>query len=134
MKDLFLNAITKPPEVLINSFVCLCVCFFLHLSLLALFPPYSFIWHPRVVPYVLITNENLETYLTCWRQSSMNCSIMLEKISTSTKSFITICTFYRFWGCIVSRWGVTGVPHDMLFKHGFSKKAFATLVTHESEK
>ena len=64
----------------------------------------------------------------------MNCSIMLEKISTSAKGFITIRTFYRFWGCIVGRRGVTGVPHDMLFKHGFSKKAFATLMTHESEK
>ena len=29
MKELFLNTITKPPEVIVNKFFCLCVCFFL---------------------------------------------------------------------------------------------------------
>ena len=29
-------------------FFCLCVCFFLYVTPLAIFPPYSFIWHPRV--------------------------------------------------------------------------------------
>ena len=29
----------------VNTFFCLCVCFFLYVTLLALFPPYLFIWH-----------------------------------------------------------------------------------------
>ena len=28
MKELFLTAIMQPPEVLLSTFVCLCVCFF----------------------------------------------------------------------------------------------------------
>jgi hypothetical protein len=37
---------------LVITFFCLFVCFFLYVSLLALFPPYSFIWHLRVPVYV----------------------------------------------------------------------------------
>ena len=33
---------------IVITFFCLFVCFFLYVSLLALFPPYSFIWHLRV--------------------------------------------------------------------------------------
>ena len=34
---------------LVNTFFCLFICFFLYVSLIALFPPYSFIWHLRVI-------------------------------------------------------------------------------------
>ena len=34
---------------LLNTFVCLCVCFFLHVSLVPNKRVYSSIWHPRVL-------------------------------------------------------------------------------------
>ena len=34
--------------ILLNTFVCLCVCFFLHVSLVPNKRVYSSIWHPRV--------------------------------------------------------------------------------------
>ena len=33
MKELFHNKITKPHEVIVNKFLCFCVCFFLLVSM-----------------------------------------------------------------------------------------------------
>ena len=38
---------------LVITFFCLFIFFFLYVSLLALFPSYSFIWHPRVLTFLL---------------------------------------------------------------------------------
>lgn len=46
---------------LLNTFVCLCVCFFLHVSFVPIKRVYTSIWHPRVY-----TNKILITYNVLW--------------------------------------------------------------------
>ena len=46
--------INEQGRFLLQTFICLCVCFFLHVSLVHNKRVYSFIWHPRVLKYVHI--------------------------------------------------------------------------------
>ena len=53
--------INKQGGFSLNTLVCLCVCFFLHVSLVPNKRVYSSIWHPRIGIHTIGTQNNSDT-------------------------------------------------------------------------
>ena len=64
--------------ILLNTFVCLCVCFFLHVSLVPNQRVYSSIWHPRVHSFCFISN--------CLNKQQFSSLLLLIKQNGKKKS------------------------------------------------